>query len=55
LNFNKLADEGLGTTSFLLHTLDLKEADKIKLRHFAEPKPAREVSLIFPKGIEKHN
>jgi LysR family hydrogen peroxide-inducible transcriptional activator len=47
----KLADEGLGTTLLpFLHTLDLKEADKTKLRHFAEPKPAREVSLIFPKS-----
>ena len=47
----KLADEGLGTTLLpYLHTLDLKESDKVKLRHFAEPKPAREVSLIFPKG-----
>ncbi|MFV5685428.1 LysR substrate-binding domain-containing protein [Flavobacterium sp. GB2R13] len=47
----KLADEGLGTTLLpYLHTLDLKESDKIKLRHFKEPKPAREVSLIFPKS-----
>ncbi|WGK94453.1 MULTISPECIES: LysR substrate-binding domain-containing protein [Flavobacterium] len=47
----KLADEGLGTTLLpYLHTLDLKEADKTKLRHFKEPKPAREVSLIFPKS-----
>lgn len=47
----KLADEGLGTTLLpYLHTLDLKEADKHKLRHFVEPKPAREVSLIFPKN-----
>jgi LysR family hydrogen peroxide-inducible transcriptional activator len=47
----KLADEGLGTTLLpYLHTLDLKEADKAKLRHFKEPKPAREVSLIFPKS-----
>jgi LysR family hydrogen peroxide-inducible transcriptional activator len=46
----KLADEGLGTTLRLyLHTLDLKESDKLKLRHFKEPKP-REVSLIFPKS-----
>jgi len=46
----KLADEGLGTTLLpYLHTLDLKEKDKNKLRHFKEPKPAREVSLIFPK------
>ena len=46
----KLADEGLGTTLLpYLHTLDLKEKDKTKLKHFKEPKPAREVSLIFPK------
>ncbi len=46
----KLADEGLGTTLLpYLHTLDLKEKDKNKLRHFKEPKPAREVSLIYPK------
>ena len=47
----KLADEGLGTTLLpYLHTLDLKEKDKLKLRHFKEPKPAREISLIFPKS-----
>ncbi|AWG23476.1 DNA-binding transcriptional regulator OxyR [Flavobacterium faecale] len=47
----KLADEGLGTTLLpFLHTLDLKEKDKQKLRHFVEPKPAREVSLIYPKN-----
>jgi LysR family hydrogen peroxide-inducible transcriptional activator len=47
----KLADEGLGTTLLpYLHTLDLKEIDKTKLRHFVEPKPAREVSLIYPKN-----
>ncbi|WP_348822981.1 LysR substrate-binding domain-containing protein [Flavobacterium aestuarii] len=47
----KLADEGLGTTLLpYLHTLDLKESDKSKLRHFKEPKPAREVSLIYPKS-----
>jgi len=46
----KLADEGLGTTLLpYLHTLDLNEKDKTKLHHFVEPKPAREVSLIFPK------
>jgi LysR family hydrogen peroxide-inducible transcriptional activator len=46
----KLANEGLGTTLLpYLHTLDLNEKDKKHLRHFAEPKPAREVSLIFPK------
>ncbi|WP_310554579.1 LysR substrate-binding domain-containing protein [Flavobacterium sp.] len=47
----KLADEGLGITLLpYLHTLDLKEKDKLKLRHFVEPKPAREISLIFPKN-----
>ncbi|WP_309641354.1 LysR substrate-binding domain-containing protein [Flavobacterium sp.] len=46
----KLADEGLGITLLpYLHTLDLKDSDKTKLKHFKEPKPAREVSLIFPK------
>ena len=47
----KLADEGLGTTLLpYLHTLDLKEKDKSKLRAFKDPKPAREVSLIYPKS-----
>jgi LysR family transcriptional regulator, hydrogen peroxide-inducible genes activator len=47
----KLADEGLGTTLLpFLHTLDLKEKDQTKIKHFKEPKPAREVSLIFPKS-----
>jgi LysR family transcriptional regulator, hydrogen peroxide-inducible genes activator len=46
----RLADEGLGITLLpYLHTLDLKEKDKAKLKHFKEPKPAREVSLIYPK------
>lgn len=46
----KLADEGLGTTLLpYLHTLDLNDKNKSKIRHFKEPKPAREVSLIFPK------
>lgn len=46
----KLADEGLGITLLpYLHTLDLKDSDKTKLKHFKAPKPAREVSLIFPK------
>lgn len=47
----KLADEGLGITLLpYLHTLDLKDADKLKLKHFIEPKPAREISLLFPKN-----
>jgi LysR family hydrogen peroxide-inducible transcriptional activator len=46
----KLADEGLGITLLpYLHTLDIKDSNKVKLKHFVEPKPAREVSLIFPK------
>jgi LysR family hydrogen peroxide-inducible transcriptional activator len=46
----KLANEGLGTTLLpFLHTLDLNEKDKKHLHHFVEPRPAREVSLIFPK------
>jgi LysR family hydrogen peroxide-inducible transcriptional activator len=46
-----LADEGLGITLLpYLHTLDLKEKDKLKLKHFVEPKPAREISLLFPKN-----
>lgn len=46
----RLADEGLGITLLpYLHTLDMNDKDKLKLRHFKEPKPAREVSLIFPK------
>lgn len=47
----KLADEGLGITLLpYLHTLDLKEKDKLKLKQFVTPKPAREVSLIYPKS-----
>ena len=47
----KLADEGLGMTLLpYLHTLNLNEKDKSKLKHFKEPKPAREVSLIYPKS-----
>jgi LysR family hydrogen peroxide-inducible transcriptional activator len=47
----KLSDEGLGVTLLpYLHTLDLNEKDKTKLKHFEEPRPAREVSLIFPKN-----
>ena len=46
----KLADEGLGITLLpYLHTLNLNENEKTKLRNFVEPKPAREVSLIYPK------
>lgn len=47
----KLADEGLGTTLLpYLHTLDLSNKNQSKLRNFKDPKPAREVSLIFSKS-----
>jgi LysR family transcriptional regulator, hydrogen peroxide-inducible genes activator len=47
----KLSDEGLGITLLpYLHTLNLNEKDKLKLKHFEEPKPAREISLIYPKN-----
>jgi LysR family hydrogen peroxide-inducible transcriptional activator len=47
----KLADEGLGTTLLpYLHTLNLNEKDKLKLKQFKEPRPAREVSLVYPKS-----
>jgi len=46
----RLADEGLGMTLLpYLHTLDMNEKSKAKLRQFKEPKPSREVSLIFSK------
>jgi len=44
----KLSNEGLGMTMLpFLHTLDLREKEKKNLRHFNEPNPAREVSLIY--------
>ena len=47
----KLADEGLGITLLpYLHTLDLNEKNQAKLKQFKDPKPAREVSLIYPKS-----
>jgi LysR family hydrogen peroxide-inducible transcriptional activator len=30
--------------------MELKDKEKAKLRHFIDPKPSREVSLIFPKN-----
>ncbi|MXN89696.1 LysR family transcriptional regulator [Flavobacterium sp. Sd200] len=46
----RLADEGLGMTLLpYLHTLDMSEKSKTKLRQFKEPKPSREVSLIYSK------
>jgi LysR family transcriptional regulator, hydrogen peroxide-inducible genes activator len=44
----KLADEGLGMTLLpYLHTLDMHPKSATKLRHFKEPRPSREVSLIY--------
>ena len=46
----RLVDEGLGMTLLpYLHTLDMNEKSKAKLRQFKEPKPSREVSLIYSK------
>lgn len=46
----KLADEGLGMTLLpYLHTLDLNTRSTEKLRHFKDPQPSREVSIIYPK------
>ncbi|MGB5981022.1 MAG: hydrogen peroxide-inducible genes activator [Nonlabens sp.] len=47
----KLADEGLGMTLLpYLNTLELNESKQKNLRHFEEPNPAREVSLIYHKS-----
>lgn len=47
----KLANEGLGMTLLpYLHTLDLPEKEKIYIKSFKEPSPAREVSIIYPKS-----
>lgn len=46
-----LANEGLGVTLLpYLHTLNLSEKDKKNIIEFEDPKPSREVSLIFPKN-----
>ena len=46
-----LANEGLGVTLLpYLHTLNLSEKDKKNIIEFADPKPSREVSFIFPKN-----
>ena len=47
----KLSNEGLGMTLLpYLHTLDVKETEKGKLKMFKDPVPAREVSLIYNKS-----
>lgn len=52
----KLANEGLGVTLLpYLHTLDLKPEYQKNLVAFKDPKPSREVSLIFEKsGLKAH-
>lgn len=52
----KLANEGLGVTLLpYLHTLDLSENQQKNLVPFKDPKPSREVSLIFEKaGLKAH-
>jgi LysR family hydrogen peroxide-inducible transcriptional activator len=52
----KLADEGLGITLLpYLHAMELKEKDQQKIVAFKDPKPAREVSLVFPKTALKNH
>jgi len=47
----KLSNEGLGMTLLpYLHTLDINDKLKENLRHFNEPTPAREVSIIYHKS-----
>ncbi|RNC80232.1 MAG: LysR family transcriptional regulator [Winogradskyella sp.] len=47
----KLSNEGLGMTLLpYLHTLDFREKLSHNLRHFKEPSPAREVSIIYHKS-----
>lgn len=47
----RLANEGLGVTLLpYLHTLSLNESDKKNIIAFKDPKPSREVSLIYAKS-----
>ncbi|WP_053975439.1 MULTISPECIES: hydrogen peroxide-inducible genes activator [Mangrovimonas] len=47
----KLSNEGLGMTLLpYLHTLELNDKLQSNLRHFEEPSPAREVSIIYHKS-----
>lgn len=47
----RLCDEGIGMTLLpYLHTLHLNEKKQKKLRSFKDPKPAREISLVYPKA-----
>ena len=50
----KLSNEGLGMTLLpYLHTVDFREKLNHNLRHFTEPSPAREVSIIYHKSVLK--
>ena len=47
----KLSNEGLGMTLLpYLHTMDINEKEKMLLKHFNPPSPAREVSIIYYKS-----
>jgi LysR family hydrogen peroxide-inducible transcriptional activator len=47
----KLSDENMGLTLLpYLHTLQLKEVQEKRLKHFEKPEPAREISLIYHKS-----
>ena len=47
----RLANEGLGMTLLpYLHSLELKEEEKKRIHYFAEPYPAREISLVYHKN-----
>ena len=47
----KLSNEGLGMTLLpYLHTMELNDKQKDKLRYFNDPSPAREVSIIYHKN-----
>lgn len=47
----RLADEGLGYTLLpYLHTLQLSDKEKNRLKYFESPQPAREISVLFPKN-----
>lgn len=47
----QLANEGLGITLLpYLHTLNIPEKDKNKLKHFEKPEPSREISLVHTKN-----
>ena len=47
----QLVNEGLGITLLpYLHTLNISEKDKKKLKHFEKPEPSREISIVHTKN-----